>query len=138
MKILGGIPDVSRLIHFDGDVRTIDFKRIFAEAKTRGYKLNKTEFRNGEYLMRYDGAYFKLALLDSSFSIIDNGDEATVYKPSGANRKPLVIKNDIGIAVIMPIFVDGDPEADGKVVIEAESRRKEEIYDLSDLQECDI
>lgn len=88
--------------------------------------------------MRYDGAYFKLALLDSSFAIIDNGDETTVYKPSGANRKPLVIKNGIGIAVIMPIFIEGDPEADGKVVIEADAKRKEEIYDLSDLQECDL
>lgn len=131
-------PDVSRLIHFDGEVRTLDFKRIFAEAKTRGYKLNKTEFRKGEYLMRYDGAYFKLSLLDSTFAIIDNGEEATVYKPSGANRKPIVIRNDIGIAVIMPMFIDGDPDADGRVVIEADPIRKEEFYDLSDLQECDI
>lgn len=138
MKILGGIPDVSRLIHFDGDARVIDFKRIFAEAKTRGYKLNKTEFRKGDYLMRYDGAYFKLALLDSTFAIIDNGEETIAFKPSGANRKPLVVKNDIGIAVIMPIYIEGDPEADGKIVIEAIVERKEEIYELSDVQECDI
>ncbi len=113
-------PDISRLIHFDGEERTIDFKRIFAEAKTRGYKLNKTEFNKGEYLMRYDGAYFKLALLDSTFAIIDNGENAVVYKPSGANRKPLVIRNDIGIAVIMPIYVEGDPEAEGKTVIDVD------------------
>ena len=116
----------------------IDFKRIFAEVKTRGYKLNKTEFRKGEYLMRYDGAYFKLALLDSTFAIIDNGEETIAFKPSGANRKPLVIKNDIGIAVIMPIYMEGDPEADGRIVIDAIAERKEEIYDLSDLQESNI
>lgn len=133
MKILGGIPDVSRLIHFDGNERTIDFKRVFAEAKTRGYKLNKTEFKKGEYLMRYDGAYFKLALLDSTFAIIDNGEEAAVYKPSGANRKPLVIRNEIGIAVIMPIFVEGDPEADGRIVIDAIFEEKEEFYELSNV-----
>lgn len=130
-------PDISRLISFDGDERTLDFTRIFAEAKTRGYRLNKTEFKKGEYLMRYDGAYFKLALLDSTFAIIDNGEESVVYKPPGQSRKPLVIRNDIGIAVIMPIYVEGDPEAEGKTVIEA-VKRKEEIYDLSDLQECDI
>lgn len=131
-------PDISRLIHFDGDERVIDFKRIFAEAKTRGYKLNKTEFKKGEYLMRYDGAYFKLALLDSTFAIIDNGEEAVAYKSSGATRRPLVIRNKIGIAVIMPIYIEGDPEADGKTVIEAIGDRKEEIYALSDMQESDI
>ena len=70
--------------------------------------------------MRYDGAYFKLALLDSTFAIIDNGEEAEVFKPSGQNRRPMVIRNDIGIAVIMPMYVEGDAEADGKTVIEAE------------------
>lgn len=88
--------------------------------------------------MRYDGAYFKLALLDSTFAIIDNGDEVEVSKPSGQNRRPMVIRNSIGIAVVMPIYVEGDPEAEGKTVIEAVGERKEEIYDLSDLQECDI
>lgn len=131
-------PDISRLISFDGEERVLDFKRIFAEAKTRGYKLNKTEFKKGEYLMRYDGAYFKLALLDSTFSIIDNGEEAVVFKPSGKARKPMVIRNDIGIAVIMPIYVEGDQEADGKTVIDAIVERKEEMYELSDMRSCDI
>lgn len=126
-------PDVSRLIHFDGDGRVLDFKRIFAEAKTRGYKLNKTEFRKGDYLLRYDGAYFKLALLDSTFAIIDNGEDAVVFKPSGKARKPMVIRNDIGIAVIMPIYIEGDPEADDKTVIDAIVERKEELYELSDM-----
>jgi hypothetical protein len=82
--------------------------------------LNKTEFKKGEYLLRFDGAYFKIALLDATLAIIDNGEEATIFKHPGNPRKPMVIRNSIGIAVVMPVYIEGEPEADGKTVIEAE------------------
>lgn len=118
-------PDISRLIHFDGEERTLDFKRIFANAKLQGYKLNKTEFRKGNYLLHLDNAYYKMALLDSTLAIIDNGGEAVVYKPANQARKPLVIRNDIGIAVVMPMYIDGSNDMEGNTVIEAEERKEE-------------
>lgn len=36
-------PDVSRLVNFDGIKRKVDFREVFAEAKSRGYKLIKKE-----------------------------------------------------------------------------------------------
>lgn len=79
-------------------------------------------------MLRFDGAYFKLALLDSTLAIIDNGEEAAVFKPSGQARRPMVIRNSIGIAVVMPIYIEGDPEADGKTVIEAEVDESRDLH----------
>lgn len=114
----GTYPDVTRLIRFDGKEKKIDISRVIAEAKSKGYKLKKSEVGYGyEYLMRYDGSYFKIGLLDASYGIINNGEEATVYHKEGPNN-PLTITTDIGIAFIMPVRYDGDPEEDGKIVIE--------------------
>lgn len=109
-------PDVSRLIRFNGDERKIDFAKVLAEAKSKGYKLKKSEFFNNTFLMHYDGAYFRMILLDSTFGIINDGKEATIYHEKNSLR-PLTIKNDIGICVIMPVRID-DPEEEGRVIIE--------------------
>lgn len=96
-------PDVTRLVHFDGDERKIDFARVFAEAKSKGYRLVKSELGpKYKYLMKYDGAYFKLGLIDISYSIINDGNEALVYHANG-KISPITIKNDIGICTVMPV-----------------------------------
>lgn len=123
-------PDIARLVHFDGEETIIDFTRVFAEAKTKGYKLKKTEFKKGDYLLHHDGAYFKLALLDSTFAIIDNGEEAVVYHPSGQSRKPLVIRNSLGICLVMPMFCEGNPAEEGKIVIESTTREEVLLDDI--------
>jgi hypothetical protein len=111
-------PDVTRLMHTSGDKREIDIHKVIAEAKSKGYKLTKSEVSfNYKYLMLYDGAYFKIGLLDSSFAIIDDGKPAIVYHESGT-RRPLTIKNDIGYCMIMPVKYEGDPEENGITVIE--------------------
>lgn len=84
-------PDVTRLISFEGIKRKVDFSKVFAEAKSRGYKLTKKEVGAGfEYLMLYDGTYYKIGLLEASYGIIDDGEEAMVYHPDG-KRKPITI-----------------------------------------------
>lgn len=105
-------PDVTRLLSFEGIKRKVDFNKIFAEAKSRGYKLTKKEVGPGfEYLMLYDGTYYKIGLLEATYGIIDDGKEAMVYHPDG-KRKPLTIQTSIGICMIMPVFIKDEDEDD--------------------------
>lgn len=111
-------PDVCRLIRFDGIKKKIDFNKVIAEAKSKGYKLTKSEVNHDfKYLMFYDGTYYKIGLLDASYRIIDDGKEAMTYHPDG-ERMPLTIQTDIGICMIMPVKFDGEPDEE-KVIIEA-------------------
>lgn len=114
----GNYPDVGRLIRYDGKEGTIDISKAIAEAKSKGYKLKKSEVGyDYKYLMKYDGSYFKIGLLDATYGIIDDGKEAIVYHVEGPN-KPFTITTDIGVAFIMPIRYEGNPEDEGKVVVE--------------------
>lgn len=110
-------PDVARLFRFDGIKKKIDFNEVIAEAKSKGYRLNKGEVNhNFKYLMLYDGTYYKIGLIDISYSIIDNGKPALTYHPDGV-RMPLTIQNDLGLCVIMPVKFENDPEDDADYVI---------------------
>ena len=118
----GKYPDVTRLIRFDGIKKKLNFREVIAEAKSKGYRLNKKEVDSRfTYLLLFDGTYYKIGLLDATYSIIDNGEIAMTYHPDG-ERMPLTIKNDIGMCMIMPVkYEDGvDPEEDGKIVIKVE------------------
>lgn len=113
----GTYPEVGRLIDLTGPEGRIDFERVLAEAKSKGYKLKKSAMMSNDYLMHYGGAYFRIALVDSAYSIIANGQEASVYH-GGVSRSKISIQNDIGIAVVMPVFLEGGPD-EGAVIIEA-------------------
>lgn len=110
-------PPVTNLLRYDGKEDKIDIGRVLAEAKSKGYKLNKTSMYSNNYLMHYDGAYFRIGLLDTTYSIINDGKEAIVYHVNGA-RKPLTITTDIGVCVVMPVFLQDEPEEE-IVVIDA-------------------
>lgn len=116
----GKYPDVTRLLRFDGIKKKIDFGKVIAKAKSKGYKLTKTEVNSTfKYLMLYDDTYYKIGLTDATFSIIDNGEEAMTYHPYG-EKQPLTIQTDIGFCVIMPVYMhDGEPGED-KIIIEVE------------------
>lgn len=110
-------PNVTRLISFDGVKKKIDISKVIAKAKSLGYKLTKSEVnRNFKYLMKYDGSYYKIGLLDATYSIIDNGEVAMSYHRSG-ERGPLTLQNDIGFCIIMPVKFESDPEEDGEHVV---------------------
>ena len=108
-------PPVNNLLRYDGEEGKIDFGRVLAEAKSKGYKLKKSEIHSNDYLMQYGGAYFRIGLIDITYSIVDDGKEAIVYHVNGS-RKPLTVTTDIGVCVIMPVFLQDGPE-EGMVVI---------------------
>lgn len=113
----GKYPDVCRLIRFDGIKKKIDFNKVIAEAKSKGYRLNKSEVNHTfKYLMLYDGTYYKIGLIDASYKIIDDGEVAMTYHPDG-ERMPLTIQTDIGICMVMPVKFEGEPD-DSRVIIE--------------------
>ena len=109
-------PPVANLLKYDGHEGKINFNKVLAEAKSKGYKLTKSGIHSNDYLMHYDGAYFRIALVDITYNIINDGKDAIVYHVKNA-RRPITVTTDIGVCVIMPVFIDGDPE-EGTVVIE--------------------
>lgn len=116
----GKYPDVSRLLRFDGIKKKIDYAEVIAEAKSKGYKLTKAEVDHRfKYLMLYDDTYYKIGLIDATFSIIDNGSLATTHHPYG-EKMPITITNDLGMCVIMPVKFEGEPDED-KIIIKVES-----------------
>ena len=94
-------PDVGRLIPLGGEEGKINFNAVLAEAKSKGYKYTKNAIHNNEYLMCYKGAYFRIALIDITYGILDDGQETSVW--FNGEHRPLTIKNDIGIGIILPI-----------------------------------
>lgn len=120
-KEKGNYPDVTRLLVFKGNKAKLDFNKVIAEAKSKGYRLNKHEVGPGfKYLMHYDGSYYKIGLLDASYGIINDGEPTLIFKEEGP-CKTLTIQNDIGICLLMPVRIEGDPEEDGRVVIEVDA-----------------
>lgn len=118
----GTYPDVSRLMKIEGEAKKVDFNKIIAEAKSKGYKLKKHEIFSNRCMLRYDGAYFRIALVDITYGIIDDGEEATVYHVPNS-VKPMYIETSIGLALVLPINKTERYEAsfeDDKVIVEVE------------------
>ena len=116
----GNYLNVEKMIIFDGEEKEIDFNKIIAEAKSKGYKLKKSEVETGEnfkYILHYDDAYFKIGLLDVTYSIINDGEKATVWHPGGRKKiSPIIIKNNLGVCVVLPFRYEEEKE--GVTVIE--------------------
>ena len=113
----GTYPEVGRLIDISGIEDKIDLNKIIAEAKSKGYKLKKSEVFSNKYLLHLNNSYFRIALLDSAYGIIADGQEVLIYH-AGGNRGKLTIKNNIGICVVMPVYMEDGPD-ENAVVIEA-------------------
>lgn len=108
-------PEVTRLISREGDLDKINFNRVLAEAKSKGYKYTKGAIHNNNYLMKYNDSYFRIGLVDITYSILDAGEEIDVY--FNGKLRPITIKNDLGIGIILPIRFDGEV-MEGSIVIE--------------------
>lgn len=107
-------PDVTRLVHREGDLEKVDFNKVLAEAKSKGYKYSKNAIHNNDYLMKYNDGYFRIGLVDITYGVINEGKEIDVYF-NGKNR-PITIENDLGIGIVLPIRTDG--ELEGSVIVE--------------------
>lgn len=110
-------PDVTRLIPSGGEEGKIDFNKVLAEAKSKGYKYTKTAIHNNDYLMHYKEAYFRMALIDITYGILDDGQEAEVQY--FGKHRPISIKTDIGVGIVLPIRRDSETYED-ETVIEVE------------------
>lgn len=107
-------PKVEHLVKFDGEQEKVDFNKVLAEAKSKGYKFTKNAIHGNDYLMDYNGAYFRMALVDITYGIIDEGQEIDVW--FSGKFKPITIQNDLGIGVILPIRYDGDTVEDSVII----------------------
>lgn len=101
----GTYPNVGRLLKRDGSTASIDLKPAIAEAKSKGYKLTKAEVNGGRFMLQYNGTYYRLGLIDATYSIIDDGGKVTVYH-SGETFSPLTIENNIGVCMVLPVKCD--------------------------------
>lgn len=112
-------PNTSRLIKKYGDEHLIDFTKTIAKAKLEGYKLNKSEVNTHKfrYLLKCKNTYFKLGLLDATFSIIDDGELAKAYI-SDDPHTPITIETSIGICTVMPMRIEDADE--NHIIVEAE------------------
>lgn len=100
---------IEKIIKWEGNTKEIDFNSIFAEAKSKGYRLKKSiavKHSGATYFFCYDGAYYNIGVLNAAFSVINNGKNTIVYHKVNDARAPLIIKNDIGICAVLPVFLD--------------------------------
>lgn len=97
--------NIEKLISFDGTDRRINLTRVIAEAKGKGYKLKRSETTKSSdtYCLHYDDAYYAISLLDISYSIINDGDVSEVWHKVDNGLKPIVVKNNIGVCLVLPI-----------------------------------
>lgn len=109
-------PDVARLIPSGGEEGKIDFNKVLAEAKSKGYKYTKNAIHSNEYLMRYKEAYFRMALIDITYGVLGEDGETNVR--FHGKLRPLTIENDIGVGIILPIRYDGE-EPEHVAIIDA-------------------
>lgn len=107
-------PDVTKLIKFEGDVEKINLNKVLAEAKSKGYKFTKNAIYSNDYLMHYNGAYFRMALVDITYGILDEGKEIDVY--FSGKLRPITIQNDLGVGIILPIRYDSESLGDVTIV----------------------
>lgn len=105
---LDAIFNVERVSNYTEE---ININEVLAESKSRGYKFKKSEIAQGNdftTVFFYNGAYFKVGLLDQAFSIINDGEKARVYS-SGKATAPIKIVSSIGECILLPVR----PEEDG-------------------------
>lgn len=103
----GTYPKVNRLLKRDGAPIISNLTRVFAEAKSNGYKLTKSEVNGGQFMLRYNGTYYRLGLIDATYSIIDDGGEVRIYH-SGDKFSSITIENGIGVCMILPVKCDDE------------------------------
>ena len=98
----------------------IDISKIFAAAKSQGYKFKKAELsHNTPYYFEYKGDYFKIGLLEQAFKIIDDGEAATVYYRT--KNGMIHIETSVGLVGILPTnYKDKNEFLAGKIIIPVE------------------
>lgn len=103
----GVYPDLDKFFGAGGKITGEKFNvnKIFAYAKVLGYRLNKSSVLGDKvFVFEYRNLYFNLGLFDKAFKIIDNGEDATVLLTDAEHYNLLIVENDIGKCIILPIW----------------------------------
>lgn len=112
----GTYPDVGRMIKRDGKPETIDLCEVIANAKSKGYKLTKSEVNGETFVVRHKGTFYRLGLIDITYSIINDGSPVTVYH-SGDKFSPMTIENKFGVCLVLPVKRDDEFIAANNITI---------------------
>ena len=107
-------PNVAKLVSLEGEIGKIDFNKVLAEAKSKGYRFSKNAINKNDFLMKYKDGYYRMGLVDVTYGVLDEGKEVDVYFSD--KFKPLNIQNDLGIGVILPIRYSGNTFGDCVVI----------------------
>lgn len=103
----GNYPNIQRLIDFAENDYTaheerIDINAILNQAKEKGYRFSKKQLRGtATYFWKYRDAYYKIALLDKNYGIVNDGEDAIVRFTHW--KSPLFIVTNCGVAAILPV-----------------------------------
>lgn len=80
----------------------IDINAILNQAKEKGYRFSKKQLRGtATYFWKYRDAYYKIALLDKNYGIVNDGEDAIVRFTHW--KSPLFIVTNCGVAAILPV-----------------------------------
>lgn len=68
------------------DLEKVDFNKVLAEAKSKGYKYSKNAIHSNDYLMKYNDSYFRIGLVDITYGVLDEGEKINVFEGEDAIR----------------------------------------------------
>lgn len=94
--------NIQKFINLPLEYKQIDLNSVLAEAKSKGYKYKKSEFRDFQYLWNHCDMYVNMCILDQAYSIISDGENVKLYYTGPKNI--CYIETGIGIAGILPIL----------------------------------
>lgn len=103
----GNYPNIQNLIDFAEKDYTvheekIDVNAILDQAKEKGYRFSKKQLEgSATYFWKYKNTYYKIALLDKNYSIVNDGGDAFVRFTTW--KSPLFIVTNCGVAAILPV-----------------------------------
>lgn len=82
--------------------KSVDINEIIKKAKKLGYRYSKAAATPTYHCLNYEGNYYDIKLIDMAYRIINDGKNVWIYHNNDKQFNPMVMKNHIGICVIMP------------------------------------
>lgn len=102
--------DIEKIFEPNSEIifENFNMSKVFAAAKSLGYKLNKSSLSGNKALIfELEGIYFNIGLLDKAFRIIDNGEKVNILREK-RTYSPIIVENDIGKCLVLPIRPDAN------------------------------
>lgn len=117
----GPYMDIMRMFKDEGERIMVDFGEVFAQAKSKGYKLTKTAISDKTCVLKIRNSYFNMALVDKVVSILDDGNPMEVFIDTKNPYKAIYLNSSIGKGIVLPIKVTNETDMTGTVFVEAKA-----------------